>query len=64
METYKSVEIGFFKKGKIIYIGSPKTPKIVKMLCNKNKCSEVFVGRSLEYLSVTMFVLSVVYLIN
>jgi hypothetical protein len=64
MEGYKSVEVAFFKKGKLIYLGKPKTPKIVKFLSRGKKGCEAVVGRGLEYISLTMFILSVVYLIN
>jgi hypothetical protein len=66
MEGYKSVEVAFFKKGKFIYIGKPKTPKIVKCFCFGKDSLEkqALIGRGLEYASVTMFVLSVVYLIH
>jgi len=64
MEGYKSLEVAFFKKGKFLYIGKTKTPKIIKFLSRGKKESEVFIGRGIEYASLTMFILSAVYLLN
>jgi hypothetical protein len=66
MDGYKSVEVAFFKKGKFIYIGKPKTPKIVKCLCCKTNSPEkqLMIGKGLEYVTLSMFLLSVIYLIQ
>lgn len=64
MDGYKSIEVAFFKKGKFLYLGKTQTPKVVKFLSRGKKETEVFIGRGIEYASLTMFVLSAVYLIN
>jgi hypothetical protein len=64
MDGYKSIEVALFKKGKIIYIGEPQTPKIVKFLSRGKVKYQNTIGRGLEHLSLGMFILAIFYWIT
>lgn len=64
MSEYKSNKILFFKKGKIFSLGELVTPSIIKIFCNKKGRRQLVIGRLIEYIIVTMFVLSIVFFFN
>jgi len=64
MDTYKSRKILFFQKGKIICLGDETVPFIINIFYKKPDKKQRILGKFLEYATVSMFVLSVAYLVN